>query len=231
MKEEISKIKDKIRKEIWRKMEETNIATFPRPVYGRIPNFIDAEKAAQNLRKLPEWKKAEIIFVNPDSPQRPVREFALMDNKKVIMASPRIKKGFILLDPDGIPPNQYWSASTIRGSFKWGKIIHPRDIKVEMKITGSVAVDVKGGRIGKGHGYSDIEYGILREYGSIDEKDPIVTTVHDIQVVEDIPMTNHDMPVDIIVTPSKIIRTNTKYSKPKGIFWNLLSNKDIEEIP
>jgi 5-formyltetrahydrofolate cyclo-ligase len=62
-------------------MEEKNIAAFPRPVYYRIPNFIGAEKAAQNLRSLPEYESARMIFCNPDSPQRPVRETVLRDGK------------------------------------------------------------------------------------------------------------------------------------------------------
>jgi len=223
--------KDKIRREIWEKMERLNIARFPRPVFGRIPNFVGAEKAAELLRTLPEWKKAETIFINPDSPQHAVRALALIDGKKVIMSSPRIRKGFLLLDPDKIPPGVYWRATTIKGAFRWGKTVYPSQIKVDMKVAGSVAVDSKGGRIGKGHGYSDIEYGILREYDAIDEDAPIVTTVHDIQVVEFIPMTDHDMPIDIVVTPTRVIRTNTTYPKPKGIYWELLSEKDIEEIP
>jgi len=225
------KIKKEIRNKIWRLMEEKNIARFPRPVYGRIPNFIGAEEAARRLTTIPEWRKAEILFINPDSPQKPVRALALIEGKKVVMASPRIKRGFILLNPKEIPRGREWDAATIKGAFRYGRIIHPSEIHVDAKITGSVAVDPQGGRVGKGHGYSDIEYGILREYGAIDASAPIITTVHDIQVVEYIPMTEHDMPIDIIVTPSRIIRTHTKYKKPDGVFWELVDRKMLEEIP
>lgn len=227
----IKELKERIREYIWRVMEERNIARFPRPVYGRIPNFIGAEEAARKVFELPEVRKAETLFINPDAPQHPVRALALLNGKRVVMATPRIKKGFILLDPEKIPERNFWKATTIRGAFKYGKYIHPSQIIVDAKITGSVAVDKFGGRIGKGHGYSDLEYGILREYGAIDPEAPIITTVHDIQVVEKIPMTEHDMPVDIVVTPTRVIRTNTPYRKPSGVFWELLSEKDFEEIP
>lgn len=49
--------KQEIRERIWRLLEETNIASFPRPVYGRIPNFKGAEIAAEKLASLPEFKK------------------------------------------------------------------------------------------------------------------------------------------------------------------------------
>ena len=228
---DISQIKKKIREKIWDLMEKKNIARFPRPVYGRIPNFIGADRAAALLRKQPEWKKFGIIFANPDSPQRYVRFFALRDSKKVVIATPRIKKGFILLDPEKIPEGKYWEASTIRGAFRYGKTVQPDEIQVDAKITGSVAVDRYGGRVGKGHGFSDIEYGILREYNVIGRSEPIITTVHDVQVVDKIPMITHDMPVDIIVTPTKVIRTKTNYAKPKGIIWESISCDKIKEIP
>jgi len=223
--------KQKIREHVWNKMEKEGIARFPLPCKGRIPNFIGAEKAAEKLRQLPEYRNAKVIFCNPDSPQRSVREMILKDGKILVMATPRLKEGLLILDPSKIPKNKYREASTIRGAFKWGAKIHPSKIKIDVKITGSVAVSPKGGRVGKGGGYSDLEYGILKEYGAIDEKTPIITTVHDIQIVDDIPMTEHDMPVDVIITPTKIIRTNTKCNKPKGILWEHLTEEKIEKIP
>ncbi|MEM4713656.1 MAG: 5-formyltetrahydrofolate cyclo-ligase, partial [Candidatus Bathyarchaeia archaeon] len=80
-------------------MEKSRVAAFPVPCWGRIPNFIGADVAADKLRQLEEWKRARVVFVNPDSPQRKVRENALMDGKILIMASPRLERGFILIDP------------------------------------------------------------------------------------------------------------------------------------
>jgi hypothetical protein len=41
-------------------------------VHHRIPNFVDAEKAAQRLADLPEFKAAKVVKVNPDTPQKMV---------------------------------------------------------------------------------------------------------------------------------------------------------------
>jgi hypothetical protein len=49
---------------------------FPRPVHHRIPNFVDAEAAAQRLAMLPEFKGARVVKVNPDTPQKMVRRAA-----------------------------------------------------------------------------------------------------------------------------------------------------------
>jgi len=199
--------KEDVRMRIWRLMEAKGIATFPKPIFHRIPNFIGAEKAAQKLRELPEYKAAKVVFCTPDSPQRPVREVALKDDKTVVMATPRLKKGFLLLNPKTIPKNRIFEASTIPGAFRHGHSIEPSKVKIDLSVAGSVAVSLDGGRLGKGKGYSDQEYAILKSAGSLSLKTVVVTTVHDVQVVEEIPRDEWDVPVDVIVTSSKIMRT------------------------
>ncbi len=223
--------KSDIRERIWKLLEERGIARFPRPIKGRIPNFIGAERAAARLRELEEYKRAHVIFCNPDSPQRPVREFALKDGKILIMATPRLAKGFLLLDPKKIPASDYSRASTIRGAFKYGKLVGIRKLpRIDLKVMGSVAVSPDGGRVGKGHGYSDIEYGVLREVRAISEETPLATTVHDLQIVPKIPIKENDVPVDLIVTPSRVIRC-PKRPKPKGVIWSMVSQEMLKSIP
>ena len=223
--------KARIRQRIWRLLEEKNVARFPRPVFGRIPNFVGAELAAQRLRSLPEYQKAETVFCNPDSPQRPVRENALVDGKVLVMATPRLKSGLLLLEPGRIPKKALRRASTIRGAFQWGRKIQPWDVEIDLKVVGSVAVSPEGARLGKGHGYSDLEYAILLECGAIKSDTPIITTVHDLQVVDEIPTGPNDVPVDIIVTPTRTIRAARKLPRPGGIDWEALSPEKLREIP
>ncbi len=186
---------------IWKLMEQKGIATFPKPVYHRIPNFIGAEKAAQILRNLPEYKKAKAIFCNPDFPQRPVREMTLKDGKILVMATPRLKHGFLVIAPETITGKER-VASTIRGAFKYGK--ETTDFpKPGLIVTGSVAVDEDGNRLGKGRGYGDREVKMIKEkFGKV----PVATTIHDVQLVDYAPSTPQDEKIDVIVTPTKIIR-------------------------
>ncbi|MHA1593796.1 MAG: 5-formyltetrahydrofolate cyclo-ligase [Candidatus Baldrarchaeia archaeon] len=223
--------KREIRETIWRLMEERGIARFPLPVRGRIPNFIGAEKAAERLRCLPEYERANVIFCNPDSPQRPVREFALRDGKVLVIATPRLRKGFLVIEAGSVPPNRVNEASTISGAFKYGRTVDIPRLNVDLFVTGVVAVSPDGAKLGKGHGYGDLEYVILRTAGALGEEVPVVATAHDVQVVEGIPFETHDVPVDIIVTPTRVIRTNTSYPKPNRILWNKLTKEAIEKMP
>jgi len=230
--EDIALLKEEIRRKIWKIMEERNVARFPRPVFNRIPNFEGAEEAAGRLQELQIFQDARVLKVNPDSPQKPVRESVLSNGKILVTPAPRLKSGFLLLDPKSVPKSDFSYASTIKGAFKYGKQIDLTELpRVDLIIVGSVAVSLDGARIGKGGGYSEIECGVLRELNLIDEKTPIATTVHEIQVIEKIPTEEHDIPIDLIATPERIIETKTRCPRPKGIFWEKVTEKMLQDIP
>lgn len=226
--------KQEIREMIWKTMEERNIARFPRPVRGRIPNFAGAEEAARKLTELEAWKEANVIKSNPDSPQKFVREMALQEGKVVYMAVPRLRElsCFVELDPRFLGSNVS-KASTIKGAFRYGRKVHPKDMKrVDMVIAGSVAVNNKGGRVGKGGGYSDLEFALARQFDLVSENTPVVSTVHPVQVVDfDIEMREHDVPLTHVVTKSKIVGTDSVIPRPGGILWELLEDQKLDHIP
>ncbi len=224
--------KEEIRRKVWEELEKRNLARFPRPVYGRIPNFKGSDICSKKLFSEDIWREARIVKVNPDSPQRLVRQRALEEGKLLIMPTPRIKKGFLLLDPLKIPRDKYREASTISGAFRYGEITDPEDLpKIDLIVIGSVAVDLKGRRIGKGGGYAELEYAILRELGKVSEDTPIVTTVHDVQVFPELPRDPYDLTVDLILTPKRRIEVNGREERPPGILWEMLPKEKMEEIP
>ncbi len=226
--------KNEIREKIWKVMEEEGVALFP-GARGRIPNFRGAEKAAHLLPKLTEWQRAIHIKFNPDSPQGPVRFLALSSGKVLYMAVPRLreKKCFIKLDPAKIPQKNIREASTIKGAFRYGIPVHPKEIPhIDLIVAGSVAVNRKGSRTGKGGGFSDLEYAIGREFGFVEEDVTILTTVHPLQIMDyDLPETDHDFRVDFIVTPAEIIQTYRQGGRPSGIIRDHLTGQKISEIP
>jgi len=226
--------RNEIRERIWGILEKEKVALFP-GARGRIPNFKGAEMAARLLSILPEWQRAKNIKANPDSPQRPVRHLALSSDKTVFMAVPRLreKKCIIKLDPLRVPPEKFHEASWIKGAFRYGILVHPKEIpQIDLIVAGSVAVNKKGSRIGKGGGYSDLEYAIGWEFGFVKEDVVILTTVHSLQIMDgDLPETDHDFRIDFIVTSEEIISTGREGGRPKGIIRDDLTEKKIAEIP
>lgn len=225
--------KQQIREEVWALLEKEHVARFPMPILGRIPNFAGADFAAMRLRKLVPWRNATSIKCNPDSPQKYVRLLALNEGKTIYMAVPRLRKKncFIELDPNKVTNPE--KAVTIKGAFKYGVEVHPSQMKkIDLMVVGSVAVSEDGAKVGKGGGFSDLEFAIGQEFEILDDTTPIVTTVHPLQIVDyQIPMTKHDVPIDYIVTHEKILETNTNYARPKGVIWDDLDNQKINDIP
>jgi 5-formyltetrahydrofolate cyclo-ligase len=229
----MSHTKQDIRERVWQALVKARVHRFP-GTRGRIPNFVGAERAADRLCELAMWKRAKVLKCNPDSPQRPVRLRALKEGKMVYMAVPRLREleCFIELDPSRVGRNIKQAAS-IEGAFRFGRPVLPDDMrKIDLIVCGTVAANLEGARIGKGGGYSDLEYGLAREAGLTRQKTPIVTTVHDLQVLNDkFPVLAHDIPVDVIVTPTRVIHTHTQLPRPRGIYWDYLTNEKIDEIP
>ncbi|WP_069806633.1 5-formyltetrahydrofolate cyclo-ligase [Vulcanisaeta thermophila] len=231
---DVKDVKQSIRERIWRLLEERNVATFPRPVYNRIPNFVGSDRACGLVATLPEFVRARVVKVNPDAPQRRCRELVLNMGKILIMPTPRIKNGFLILNPNSIPREHHREASTIGGAFRWGRTLNPREApNIDLVIIGSVAVNpITGRRLGKSHGYAEIEWGIMSALGKVNEETPVVTTVHELQLVSDeIPREPFDLPVDIVVTPHRVIRVRRIDGKPRGIYWDYVTEEMMKEIP
>lgn len=227
-----------IRKRIWDMMEEKDIARFPRPVHHRIPNFVGAELAAARLADLAEFQQARCIKVNPDTPQRAVRHAVLAQGKTLLTPQPRLRTGFFSTIQMGTLPSlvKIDECTNSKGVAKWGTPVTLNDrYTVDLVVVGSTAVCPEtGARVGKGEGFAELEWGILSAQGNLDPATTlVVTTVHDEQIVSDIPpgaLTKHDVPVDIIVTPTKVIRVPNRAPKPSGVYWDLLSPQKLAQI-
>ncbi|MGH7768703.1 MAG: 5-formyltetrahydrofolate cyclo-ligase, partial [Candidatus Binatia bacterium] len=163
-----------------------------------------------------------------------IRRKALEEGKIVYMAVPRLRepKPFIELDPRRLKTSAY-AASSIQGAFKFGRPVTLEKVKtIDLIVCGSVAVNREGARVGKGGGYSDLEYALLRQEKKVDGQTPIITTVHPLQIIfDEIPMTKHDIPLDAIITPDEVTPLAPEYDKPQGIYWDLLPAEKIAEIP
>lgn len=222
--------KDDARTAVWNLLQAKRLARFPFPPHGRIPNFAGAEQAARRLFELSPWKNATRLKINPDAPQRPAREEALRRGIRVYVPTPRLRGGFMLFDPAKIPPDKIREAAGLTTGSRWAKKIPLKKLpQMDAIVCGSVAVTRGGRRCGKGEGYSDLEYAILRELGH--RPVPVATTVHGMQIVDAFPRDANDLPLAMIVTPEETIRVKRPPRAPKGIDWSHLTEEDLDEMP
>jgi 5-formyltetrahydrofolate cyclo-ligase len=215
-------------------MDREGVSRFP-GAEGRIPNFAGAKLAAQRLAGHRLWKRARVIKANPDSPQTHVRRLALAEGKTLVMAVPRLREQhpFRVLDPRKLSAKQVREAATIKGALRHGKVVAVEEIpEIDFVLCGSVAVNLSGARVGKGGGFSDLEYGLLAEAGKVDARTPIVTTVHPLQLVpQRLEMLAHDIPVDVVITPEAPMPLTRAYPRPRGVDPDALTPEKIAEVP
>jgi 5-formyltetrahydrofolate cyclo-ligase len=164
------------------------------------------------------------VKANPDAPQLPVRRRALAEGKAVYMAVPRLRgeRPFLLLGND----------ATIKGAMRTGRPVAIEEMeRVDLVVCGTVAANRDGVRVGKGGGYSDLEFALLREVSLIDDRTLLATTIHPLQLLdEELPETEHDFRVDVIATPEEVVRTPGGH-RPRGVLWDHLDAEKISSIP
>jgi 5-formyltetrahydrofolate cyclo-ligase len=229
---QVDQEKQRVRERVWDLLDSAD-AVHDASVHGRIPNFKGAGRAADRLANLPQWHAAQFIKAVPDKAQLPVRARALTEGKTVFMAVPKLAdpRPFYLLDPAALAIPPFEAASSKVAASVAPKVDVEALRPVDMVVVGSVAVNRAGVRIGKGAGYSDLEFAFLMEAGLISPETVVVTTVHALQVLdEELPATGHDFGVDLIVTPDEVITCRDPH-RPTGLVWEHLDAKKIASIP
>ena len=222
--------KETLRRRVWDRLERERIARFPFPPHGRIPNFAGARQAAERLLAIPPLDGARRIKVNPDAPQRPLRLEALRRGVTVFVPTPRLRGGFQRIDPRCIPPEKLTEAASLSKGARWAEPVALDALpELDAIVVGSVAVSLDGGRCGKGEGYADLEYGILRELGH--PPAPVATTVHPAQIVEALPRDPTDLPLALIATPEAVHRVEPPVPPPPGIDWSQLDAAALDAMP
>jgi 5-formyltetrahydrofolate cyclo-ligase len=223
--------KQAIRERVWSKLEAASVVE--PGVAGFIPSFQGATEAAEHLAALGVWQQAHVLEVVPDRAQLPVRVLALAQGKLVYMAAPKLAtpEPFYVLDPTtlSVLPVEAAEREVAARIAPMANVGAMRAI--DLVVVGSVAVNEKGARLGKGAGYSDIELGLLVEAGLVTERTTVCTTVHELQVLDqELPELPHDFRVDVIATPERIIRCSEP-QRPETLDWSGLSSGQIEVIP
>jgi 5-formyltetrahydrofolate cyclo-ligase len=226
--------KQALRERVWDDLEESGAARFPFPPHGRIPNFAGADEAADRLAATEAWQQADVVKANPDAPQLPARRAALHAGKTVYMAVPRLRDEQCFLELDPAEVENLDAAATLSHVDEHATQVGPEAVgRVDLVLSGSVAVTEAGARVGKGEGFSDLEFGILSDLSLVDGETTVATTVHERQVVADgeVNPDAHDVPMDLVGTPERVVETDSPYDRPDGVDWGEVGEEALDEMP
>ncbi|SFO91217.1 5-formyltetrahydrofolate cyclo-ligase [Cohaesibacter marisflavi] len=230
--------KIKVRERVWRELRKVAVpdSRFHFDFGEFIADFEGGEEAVQRLVDHEFYQNSNYIFITPDNCLDRLRLKALEDGKKVLMTTYSIKRGFWLLDPAKIATELYLYASTLDGMERVGQPVSLKDLadmpKVDYMVTGTGAINTKGIRFGKGHGFFDSEWGMLYQIGRISTDTPSAAVVHDCQLLEEeLTPDVYDTVADAIFTPTRTITVDGPHKPTCGILWDRLDPVMYETIP
>lgn len=231
--------KSNIRAKVWAELRKVAHpdSRFHYDFASFIADFHGSKYAADKLMQLQSYATSTVVFITPDNCLEYLREETLKAGKKILMTTYGIRRGFWLLDPACIDSNMYLYAATLDGMEKMGTQVLLRDLeemqlRVDLMVTGTGAINMEGVRFGKGHGYFDLEWGMLSTLNIVQQKTLTVAIVHDCQVLDEkLTPEVFDTVCDIVVTPTRVINIQNANKPVCGIIWEKLEPGMMEDIP
>jgi 5-formyltetrahydrofolate cyclo-ligase len=159
---------------------------------------------AARICALPSFWRAQCILLTlpfrSEWDTRPLFAAALAGGKTI--ALPRVNAETRMLDLHGVTDHATHTAPGYRGIPEPGVTLPRIDIgAIDWVLVPGVAFDVAGRRLGYGGGYYD------RLLALLTPGTPRVAGAYDLQVVPQVPAAPHDLTVDIIATPTRMLVT------------------------
>jgi 5-formyltetrahydrofolate cyclo-ligase len=210
------------------------------------PDFRDSVSAIERIVGLSCYQSAETILVMPDNSLEQLRLRALKDGKKVLVATYRLRRGFVLLQPGRISEAKYELAACLDGMEKPGigraiTLAQMRDecIRVDMCAVGGLAFNKQGVTIWEGHNLFEVQWAILRDMNILATQIPVVAMAHACQVVDEAklglenvrPDKQGEVQCDFVVTPEYVLTINGAQKPTGGINFDAVDPDGLHNIP
>lgn len=236
--QQVDSHKHLIRTKVWSQLRNVALpdSRFHHDYSSFIADFDGSSAAIDLLVSLPAYQDADLLFIAPDNCIQELRYRALKDGKTVLVTTYGIRRGFWILDPQQIHESRWGMASMLDGMERIGRHITLAEIReltsdIGLMVTGTGAINPEGLRLGKGHGFFDLEWAMLYTIGKVDEKTQTIAIVHECQVLdEDLRGEVWDTGCDLVVTNKKVIKVKSA-SKPNcGILWEKLEAGMVDDI-
>ena len=202
-----------------------------------IADYAGSDRCAALFAETELYQNARVLFITPDHNLCALRARALSDGKTVVMTNYGITRGFFLVPPGALPPEQTARAGhleDVEPFWRHQTLAELRDSvgRIDVMITGASAITPSGLRYGKGHGYFDLEWAMTYTFGLVDSTTAVVAFGHDCQLVDaDVSAQPYDTAIDYIVTNTRVLKTRGEFPKPScGVLWDRLNPGMMEQI-
>lgn len=199
---------------------------------GRLPflSANDAGRTAERLRSIPEYRDASMVLVSLHPSLRQAGLNVLADRKKLVLPTPGLQKGFVLIDPVTVPPPKRPMAvrPLLRNPFGT-KLSYQESLvpPIDLIICEALFIGADGSRMGHGDGHLDLQFAILSTLGWLAATPRVIALVDDEQILPSVPVGPTDVGVHCIVTPHQVLRTGCTHLPRCGIIWEALNRKQV----
>ena len=230
--------KEKLRKQVWVQLRAVAQpdSRFHWDFNKFIPDFENSEVCAETICRTPYYQSAKTVLATPDNSLTSFRLRCLIDQKSLIIPTYGMGRGFMLLEPSDFPKEMSEFAATLDGieRFAHSYPIFESGIQKapDLMISGASVLNREGVRISSEPNYFDIEWLVLSFLHLVTDQTPIMTIVHNCQIVD---MHYDPMPyslvTDLIVTPTNTYTTGGRYPRPEPSVLRTLPWEVLHEIP
>jgi len=194
----------------------------------------DSGRLAERIRRLEGYRQCREIFIAPVESLWQARINALFDQKTLIMATGGLKQGFVRFKPNTIVFNQLAHAVSYKGMDKFGERLSTealKELKIDLCLLDSEAVDQHGGRLGEGLGLTDLALAILQEQGAMAEGTRFISiAAENRRLAEDLPREAWDIALDGVVTLEETYYHKRQEGEVPKIEWSALPKKRIRKV-
>jgi 5-formyltetrahydrofolate cyclo-ligase len=210
-----------------------------------VPDFRGSSSAVDRLVQLPCYSSANTILISPDNSLERLRHRALKDGKKVVVATHKLRRGFVLLDPKRISDDKHELASWLDGMERPGvgqtmslTQLEEKE-KIDLCISGALAVSEQGVAIRDNPQHFGIQWGILLDRAVLKRETPVILVAHGCQVVDveeeelkDLtPGARWETTPDFIVTPDMTSKVKKAERPIVGILFETLDPELLATTP
>jgi 5-formyltetrahydrofolate cyclo-ligase len=210
------------------------------------PDFRGSASAIDRLVALPCYQTASVILVTPDNSLEHLRCRALKDGKTVLVATYRLRRGFVLLQPGRISESKYEMAACLDGMEKPGigralSLAQMRDecLKIDMCVIGGLVFNAQGVIIWEGHNLFEIQWAMLQDLKVLQPKTPVIAVAHAYQVVDETqlgvekvtPTKSGEVQCDFVVTPDALYEIADAVKPSGGVNFDTVDPEGVQNIP
>lgn len=210
------------------------------------PDFRGSSAAVDRVVELPCYQNARTLLVTSDNSLEQLRYRALEDGKKLLVATYRLRRGFVLLNPASIDEDKYALAACLDGMEKPGfgrpvsmAQLQDENVLIDLCATGGLVFNEQGVVVWEGAALFEVQWALLRDIKRLAVNVPVVAIAHACQVADEaqlgVEKIVSDKPgevqCDYVVTPDRVFHVMEPYRPTGSIDFSTIDKEALHNIP